>query len=311
MAIDLLNRMNSVVAFLFKKFHTECMRSIVFGIVVAVGGFCNCLLAEDPPLNDYRHWSGLPLYAEEAYARGYELPLPFGVSGIYNYIRRDVDITGLRLGLNGGGLRDVSDYANLTSDTRVNVGLLRFDTWVMPFMNVYAIVGHVSNRSTTTIVVPKGAISDGFIPIPGEDKVLKVESELDGTVGGLGLTLAGGYGDYFLTVDGNYSATNMGFSDDFTAMILSARAGWHGTRLDLPVRAWLGVAYWDTYNTARSEVEIDGQTLVFEADQGPANPVNYTIGVSYAPHRNVDLFAEYGFNFKDLTFIAIGAGYRF
>ena len=26
-----------------------------------------------------RHWSGLPFMAEEALARGYELPLPFGV----------------------------------------------------------------------------------------------------------------------------------------------------------------------------------------------------------------------------------------
>jgi len=34
----------------------------------------------------------LPFLAEEAIKRGYELPLPFGVSGIYNYIQRDIRV---------------------------------------------------------------------------------------------------------------------------------------------------------------------------------------------------------------------------
>ena len=44
------------------------------------------------------HWSGLPIWGAEAAARGYELPLPFGI-GITAYsARRPVNLQDLQLG---------------------------------------------------------------------------------------------------------------------------------------------------------------------------------------------------------------------
>jgi hypothetical protein len=123
------------------------------------------------------------------------------------------------------------------------------------------------------------------------------------------MTLAGGYRQLFVMADANYTQTEMGFDDRFRALIVSARAGWNGKVKEAPLRVWLGGAYWDTRNTARSTLEVPGVgTVQFEADQGPRNPWNMTVGATSPVHRRahhqLELFAEYGWSPGDLTFFA-------
>ena len=54
----------------------------------------------------------------------------------------------VRIGLDDG-TQSVSDYATLGSSSTVFNGNLRFDTWLLPFLNVYALVGYVHNESAT------------------------------------------------------------------------------------------------------------------------------------------------------------------
>jgi hypothetical protein len=110
------------------------------------------------------------------------------------------------------------------------------------------------------------------------------KTELDGFVGGGGVTLAGGYRQFFITADVNYTQTDMGFDDRFRALIASARVGWNGTVGAIPLRLWLGGAYWATKNTAKATVDVPGEGVVrFEVDQGPKNPWNMVVGI-YPPH---------------------------
>ncbi len=255
-----------------------------------------------------RRPSVLPFMAEEAIARGYELPLPFGVSFIYNYISRDIDVDDLRIGFNGAEKQSVSDFVNLGSTSDVNVGLARVDAWLLPFLNVYGLFGYVYNESTTrgTVTLP------GPGPLPGRSFDFSGESELDGFVGGGGLTLAAGYRELFVMADVNYSQTDMGFDDEFKALVASARIGWNGKIADRSMRFWGGVMYWDTYNTAIATVGVSGQGMVsFEADQGPEHPWNASIGTSIGLSRHWDFFAEYGFNFDDVQMFATGLTFRF
>jgi hypothetical protein len=68
----------------------------------------------------------------------------------------------------------------------------------------------------------------------------------------------------------------------------------------------------NTKNTARATTEVpDVGTVRFEADQGPKQPWNALVGVSAALHRQVDLFAVYGFSPGDVTFVAAGVTIRF
>src|SRR5215831_12864737 len=95
----------------------------------------------------------LPFLANDVIKRGYTLPLPRGFSLVYTYVERDVKIETIKVGVNGAPLRDVSNFVNLGSFSKVNVAVGRFDAWLLPFLNVYAMAGYVSNNTLTKGIV--------------------------------------------------------------------------------------------------------------------------------------------------------------
>lgn len=259
--------------------------------------------------NQDRHWSSLPFLGDLAREAGYALPLPFGASLAYNYVARDIEVTDVRVGVDGARLSSVSHVANFKARSVVDAGVLKLDAWLLPFLNVYVIGGYIFNDSDVNIrvTVPRPG------PLPGtREFLIKAKTELEGFVGGGGLSLAGGYRQFFGMVDINYSQADMGFDDRFHALIASGRVGWSGTVGAIPFRLWTGAAYWGTKNTAKGTVEVpEVGTVRFEADQGPKHPWNAVVGVSSALHRHFELFAEYGFNFSDVQFFAGGLTIRF
>jgi hypothetical protein len=261
------------------------------------------------PASDERWTSFLPFMAEEAKKRGYELPAPFGFGIIYNYLARDIRVDDVRLAVNGGVEQPVSRFLDLGSNSRVNAAIARLDAWLLPFLDIYLLAGYLNNESTSHGVV---TLTTQFPRPKTREYEFTVETGLDGVVAGGGLTLATGYRDFFLTVDANYSQTDIGFADRFSALVASARAGWNGKVDTFPLRLWLGANYWDTDNTARSTVEVpDLGTVAFEADQGPRNPWNPTIGASTTLAGHFDLVAEYGFNFDDVQIVIAGVTARY
>jgi len=191
----------------------------------------------------------------------------------------------------------------------VDADQLRRDVWLLPFLDVYVLAGYIKNRSdiNVQVTVPRPG------PLPGTRQfVIKTRTELEGFVGGGGVTLAGGWRQLFALADVNYTQTDLGFDDRFRALIATFRVGWNGTVGPIPLRLWTGAAYWDTKNTAKSTLEIpDVGSVRFEADQGPKNAWNAVVGVSSAIHRNFELFAEYGFNGSDVTVFVGGLTFRF
>lgn len=251
----------------------------------------------------------LPFLADAALERGYELPLPLGLSGVFFYVERDVEITDIRLGIDGAPLRSVSKVLTAGSKSHVSVALARFDAWLLPFLNVYAMAGYVSNKTTTrgTVTLPT------LGPRPGSRSVeVTAKTDLDGFMGGAGLTLAGGYRQFFVLGDLNYSQTDIGFDDRFRALIGTIRTGWNGKILDVPTRLWVGAMYWGTRSTAKATLDVpDVGSVKFEADQGPVHPLNPVVGGSVSLFRRLDAFVEYGFNGKDVQAVSAGLTFRF
>jgi hypothetical protein len=250
----------------------------------------------------------LPFLADMALERGYQLPLPLGISGVFTYVERDIDIDDIRVGINGAPLRSVSHFIDLGSRSHVSVALARFDAWLLPFLNVYAMAGYVSNKTTTS-----GEVTVPRLIGPGTRSFkVSAKTELDGFVGGGGLTLAGGYRQLFFMGDANYSQTDIGFDDRFRALLATVRVGWNGKILDVPTRLWVGGMYWGTHSTARATIDVpDVGGVKFEADQGPAHPFNPVVGATATLFRRWDLFVEYGFNTKDMQSITAGLTFRF
>jgi hypothetical protein len=244
----------------------------------------------------------LPFLADRVIKQGYTLPLPRGVSLVYTYVERDITIRTLKLGINGAPLRDVSHFVNLGSTSHVNVAVGRFDAWLLPFLNVYTMAGYVSNNTTTR----------GTVTIPSKTFHLSGTTELDGLVGGVGLTAAAGWRQFFLVADFNFSQTDIGFDNPFRALIGTVRTGWNGAVLGAPARLWVGGSYWDTEGTAKATVDVpDVGSVTFSALQGPLHPLNALVGGNVTLFRRWELFAEYGFNFDDVHIVAAGLSFRF
>jgi hypothetical protein len=264
--------------------------------------------APDSGPTPQRHRSGLPFLADEALSRGYELPLPFGAGLVLTGIAdRQIDVSDVRVGIDGSN-QSVSEFATLGSSSTVFNGNLRFDTWLLPFLNVYAIVGYVHNESDTSIHVELPRLG----PIPGTIvKDAKVDTSLDGTVGGVGMTLAAGYKSFFMVADYNYSRADLGFDDNFTARIGSLRAGWQGKVGGKSLQTWLGVGNWDTAATATGHVDLDdGRSLTFEADQHPHTQWMYEVGVNVML-KHWQLFADFASDFNGGYALILGPTWRF
>jgi hypothetical protein len=251
----------------------------------------------------------LPFLGDEARKRGIELPPPFGIGLVYYRLSRDIEVTDVRVGRNGATPSSVSQFARLASTSDVNNLNLKLDVWLLPFLNVYVIAGGVWNKSTTTIDVTLPPLLPGG---PTRRRTLTVPTELNGTVGGVGVTLAGGYGPFFLAGDANVARADLGFDDTFKAVITSVRAGWNGKLDGKPLRAWLNWTYWDTFTTATGTVaDPDGGTLAFEVDQGPLYANTYGAGFSYTPRKWLDVAVDVGTDFHGGWYVALVPVFRF
>jgi hypothetical protein len=252
----------------------------------------------------------LPFLGDLARDRGIELPLPFGLGAVYYFVSRDITVSDLRLGRDGAAPTSVGDYLQVAAHSRVNNLNVKLDVWVLPFVNVYAIAGYVWNETDTTFdltlppLSPAGAARPWRVTLP---------TSLEGSVGGLGVTLAGGYGPFFLALDTNAAQADLGFDDRFHAVVTSLRSGWNGKLGKRPLRVWGNATYWDTFATASGTLQDpdDGRTLRFEVDQGPAHPWTYGAGLQYSPHRRLEVNADFGTDFKGGWYVAIVPVVRF
>lgn len=262
------------------------------------------------PLPKPERWSSfLPLMGDLARKRGIELPRPFGVGLVYYHLSRDIGISDVRVGRDGAQLKSVSQFATLGSRADVNNLNLKLDAWILPFVNVYAIVGYIWNQSNTTIEVDLPPLLPGG---PARHRRVEVPTEMEGSVGGLGVTVAGGYGPYFLVFDVNGAQADLGFDDRFKAVVTSVRAGWNGEAGRRPMRAWLGATDWNTFATATGTVpDPDGGTLSFAVDQGPAYQYTYGLGSQYGPAPWLELSADLGTDFHGGWYLALVPVFRF
>ena len=131
-------------------------------------------------------------------------------------------------------------------------------------------------------------------------------------MGGIGITLAGGYGPYFMTYDANFDQADLGFDDRFKAVVTSIRGGWNGTAGARPLRVWASVTDWNTFATATGTVaDPDGGTLAFEVDQGPSYRYTYGLGGQYSATRWGEVAVDVGTDGHGGWYLALVPVFRF
>jgi lipid-binding SYLF domain-containing protein len=169
-----------------------------------------------------RKWNRLlPFLAQRVVDRGYDLPLPLGAGLTYAYTEQDQLISDLENDFNGGEKTPINFVTFDEVISKSNTTQLKLDAWLLPFMNVFAMIGHVSGNAPVTFTLDgTTALEDlqeaglidcepsGFPPIApplcnlldGASVTLPIEANFNGTTYGLGTVLAGGWNGWFAAV---------------------------------------------------------------------------------------------------------------
>ncbi|EGS7301250.1 hypothetical protein I4T76_003860 [Salmonella enterica] len=294
------------------------------------------------PLTSYDN-SFLPLLGDMARAHGYDLPEPFGINVNYMNMRQNIDVDSIRFsGLGWLGYAFPSDLFNIqASHTRERsiTKTIKLDTWLFPFMNIYALVGKTRGSSHSTVSVDASP-ANGFIgPVihamneSGALKNLDFSLRFHGTTYGVGTVLAGGYGNWYGLMDINYTRTDFNILDGQTdAFTLTPRVGYRFTTpgvdsLSLPsgkLGVWVGTMYQDVQQTFRGKLSdlnipasFGGLMALadqngngrFEVKQHLHSPWNLLVGANYEITRNVNITTEVGF--AERNSVLVSAEYRF
>jgi len=253
-------------------------------LVLAV--FSGGALADDAA-TPQPHWSGLPIWAAEAEARGYQLPLPFGI-GITAYsARQPVDIHDLQLGRNGNEPVSVTNFLQINKvDTSQQNVSAKLDVLVFPFLDVYALVGYTRGTTNGLIQVPADPILGIFEPA-----LLQLNASFRGPTYGGGVTLQGGTKisdssdlTAFVVADANRTQTRLSFDNETliahtkpVASVFSARVGLHRTvGPSTSGGIWIGAMYQRIQQTVAGGVA--NTNLQFVVVQSPTKPWNTLLG---------------------------------
>jgi hypothetical protein len=158
-----------------------------------------------------------PIFGNFLHDVGIDLPYPVGIMVNSYMAEQNILITDIAVGFEGGEgdgvpLTDVTRLLEF-EDVVANAYSLNFrpDVWVLPFLNVYGIVGKAWTKSDVIVKYPFD---------------LNAVAELNGMTFGVGLTFAGGFKDYFMVLDVNNVWTYMSnFEEPVKTRVLSPRFG--------------------------------------------------------------------------------------
>ena len=298
-----------------------------------------------PPRKD--RWSDfMPIFGREAREQGYVLPLPFGVSLIGLTQQQPFKVDSIGLDFDGKQSDNVSEYINgsiTATDLEVsdNTFNLRFDTWILPFWNVYALAGKtegtvelnlnidtsVSTNALRLLGAGGGLLVNGpnrcnnlglnysgsEPPVGGscviQQNDISTKLNFNGSVLGYGTTVAGGYGDFFGMFDVNYTEADINIAKENSEQtVYSARIGWNGEIDIWSGQIWIGAMKQDIEQTL--SIIIPGTQVSAVVEQHASSPINYLIGGQWNFTEEWSLIAETNIGFGDRQQLMFQLGYR-
>jgi len=241
-------------------------------------------------------WSSfLPFLGKAACELGYVLPRPFGVSAGYMHQDQPFDVGGIfvnGIDVKTPGVAVVNEVQN--EETTYT---LRADVWILPFWNIYGILGRTSGRAVGPLMIDLEPVFPVLCKLPGNncnvDTTFKLDYKAD--VRGYGTTIAGGYKDFFGMIDFNRTTADLDISlTDAKARVISSRIGWNGKLGKFTGVLWVGVMYQDVSQTLDLPLDIGASTLLVTIDQSTQENYNYLIGGQWDINRSFSLLAEIG-----------------
>ena len=256
-------------------------------------------------------WSNfLPFLGQTACERGYVLPRPFGISVGYMHQEQPFDVGNIYVNgidVKGPGLAVVDEVINEEGTVT-----LRFDAWILPFWNVYGILGRTDGDAEGPLKIDLEPAFPLLCNLPGNNCQINTTFSLDyeGDVLGVGTTIAGGYKDFFGMVDANYTETDLDISTtDAEATVISARIGWNGKLGSFTGVLWVGAMYQDIEQYLDLPIDIGEDQINVTIEQATQESTNYLVGGQWDINRSWYLLAEFGFGKRESQMLSLT--YRF
>ena len=158
---------------------------VAVALVVAIfWGGVPCHAQSDPPAEEFEAKSASPLQRGWYVERGIELPRRFGIAVNFISMERDIEVTDVTVKVGNRPPESISDRANFDVSNRTTLTMVRFDAWVLPFLDLYAMAGQT--RTDTSMVASFDIAPPVGDPIP---VVVEQNSRVDGPLYGGGATL--------------------------------------------------------------------------------------------------------------------------
>jgi hypothetical protein len=289
----------------------------------------------DEQTGEKRVWGRtLPFLAQDVIDLGFDLPNPYGVAIIPGWVRQDLVLDSLSISVNDGPLQGIGFVDFGTPFVENQTVQFKIDTWLFPFMNVYATFGKLDGKGTIPLSIlgsdllnflGQGALCDPVIKPQFFSRTLSATAhpEYHGENFSVGINLAMGWNRFFVALPITYAWSDVNIIDSTVeAFTASPRIGVIG---DIgnngKLSAYIGAMYLDvevdlsgtvTFDTSDPEVPgVGDQTTVnFLITQRNKDKWNALPGFNWDLDANWSVQAEAGFGGSRESFIS-SATYRF
>ena len=178
-----------------------CFSLVVFYSNITVGQISNVSI--DPVFESYRdslkntpyQWR-FPILGSKLRKMGFDLPFPNGIGINYAFSRQDILVEKLSVGFDENSLVNVDGFARFRSiQADVNGVTARYDFWLLPFLNFYAVGGVINSTTNVSLALPFE---------------LNFSVNNRGPVVGWGTVIAGGVGPLVLSANFTMAWTFLG-----------------------------------------------------------------------------------------------------
>jgi hypothetical protein len=182
----------------------------------------------------------LPIWGDKATKRGYTLPHSAGLSLQYYGQTSSILIDNMMVGFNGGTLHDLDGIVRFDENTATTHGVsFRPDIWLLPFLNIYAILGSSAASTEVNYAIWLPDTSGSSRPVGS----FGTKVDFNATTIGLGFTPTLGVGGGWLALDMNTTWTDVPQLDQPAfVFVFDPRAG-KSFRLRNPdenIAVWVG-----------------------------------------------------------------------
>lgn len=223
-----------------------------------------------------------------------EVPLTWGVGANFFTMFQDYELTRLDFVLPGVVVEDPSllDVSNDVWHADV-----KFDVWLLPFLNVFVVAGYIDGDTAVDISALQ-------LPLPFTEFMV----DYDGESYGGGATLAFGGEGWFGSLTGVYTETSLSgdFDSSVEAVTLQPRLGLVRGQW----QHWLGAMYLDAEERHRGTIALPFVGDVpFDIELREKDQWNFAIGTRYEFSKKFEASLEIGVGDRQTTLLY--AGYRF